>query len=54
MRSSLDELGVTWDEIERSLRRLPSFVEEQGLWYSIANGLVVDDNVIATARAAVR
>lgn len=54
MRSGLDELGVTWDEVEASLRRMPSFVEEQGLWYSIANGLVVDDEVLAIARRALR
>jgi hypothetical protein len=54
MRTGLDELGVRWDEVEESLRRLPSFVEEQGLWYSVANGLVVDDAVVAAARAALR
>lgn len=52
MRSDISELGVTWAEIEASLRRLPSFVEEQHLWYSVANGLVVDDAVLATARRA--
>ena len=54
MRTSLDDLGVAWAEVEESLRRLPSFVEEQGLWYSVANGLVVDDAVVAAARAALR
>lgn len=54
MRTSLDELGVAWDEVEAALRRMPSFVEEQGLWYSAANGLVVDDAVLSTARAALR
>lgn len=54
MRSSLDELEVTWDEVVASLRRTPSFVEEQGLWFSIANGLVVDDDVLAVARRALR
>jgi glycerol-1-phosphate dehydrogenase [NAD(P)+] len=51
-RTSLAELGVGWDEIEASLRRLPDFVEEQGLWFSAANGLVVDDEILATARQA--
>jgi glycerol dehydrogenase-like iron-containing ADH family enzyme len=54
MRTGLDELGVEWAEIEASLRRLPSFVEEQRLWYSVANGLVVDDAVVGLARAALR
>lgn len=51
-RTSLVALGVQWDEIESSLRRLPGFVEEQGLWFSVANGLVVDDDVIDLARRA--
>lgn len=54
MRTDLGDLGVRWDEVEASLRRLPSFVEEQGLWYSVANGLVVDDDVVAAARTALR
>ena len=54
MRTGLTDLGVTWDEVEASLRRLPSFVEEQHLWYSAANGLVVDDSVLALARRALR
>lgn len=52
MRTGLDELGVGWHEVEASLRRMPSFVEEQGLWYSAANGLVVDDAVLDVARGA--
>jgi len=54
MRSGLGELGVTWDEVEASLRRMPSFVEEQELWFSIANDLVVDDKLLAVARHALR
>lgn len=52
MRTSLDDLGVTWAEVEAALRRLPSFVEEHGLWFSVANGLVVDDGVLDAARVA--
>ncbi len=54
MRTGLGELGVTWDEVQAALRRLPSFVEEQQLWFSAANGLVVDDDVLNTARTALR
>lgn len=54
MRTGLDELGVTWTEVEASLRRLPSYVEEQGLWYSTANGLVVDESLLDIARDALR
>lgn len=51
MRSSLDELGVTWDEVESSLRRLPSFVVEQQLWYSAANELSIGKAEIDAVRA---
>ena len=52
MRSNLGELGVGWGEVEASLRRLPSFVVEQGLWYSIANELTIGDAELALVRAA--
>jgi len=54
MRTSLDELGVQWSEVEASLRRLPSYVIEQDLWYSVANELVVDEDVLAAAATALR
>lgn len=53
-RTTLDELGVIWPEVEAALRCLPAFVEEQGLWWSIANGLVVGDRELDLARAALR
>jgi glycerol-1-phosphate dehydrogenase [NAD(P)+] len=53
-RTSPGELGVTWPEIEASLVRLPSFVVEHELWFSAANGLVVDDDVLRSARTALR
>ncbi len=54
MRTALPDLGVTWDEVEATLHRLPTFVEEQGLWYSSANGLTVDDRVLDLARRALQ
>jgi glycerol dehydrogenase-like iron-containing ADH family enzyme len=54
MRTRLDELGVEWNEVETALRRLPAFVEAHDLWHSVANGLVVDDHVLAAARKALR
>ena len=54
MRTGLSELGVSWSEIEATLRRLPSVVEEQKLWHSIANGLVIDDRALDSARSALR
>ncbi len=52
MRSSLGDLGVHWDEVEASLRRLPSFVVEQGLWYSKANELSVGQSELDLVRGA--
>lgn len=51
-RTRLEELGLTWGEVEATLRRLPSFVDEQGLWYSVCNGLIVDDAVLDAASEA--
>ena len=53
-RTSLDALGVEWAEVELALRRTPTFVEEQRLWYSIANGLVIGEREIGLARAALQ
>lgn len=54
MRTSLDELSVTWDEIEASLRRLPSLVVEQDLWWSVANGMTIGERELAVVRDALR
>jgi glycerol dehydrogenase-like iron-containing ADH family enzyme len=54
MRTGLAELGVVWAEVEASLRRMPSFVDEQHLWYSAANGLMVDEQVLTLAKQALR
>ncbi len=51
-RSHPDALGVRWDEIEATLRRLPSFVAEQGLWYSQASELRTGDRELEVARRA--
>lgn len=53
MRSTPDQLGITLDELHATLRRLASFVAERGLWYSVANDLVVNDDQLETARRAV-
>jgi glycerol dehydrogenase-like iron-containing ADH family enzyme len=46
------DLGITWDEIDGALRALPEFVKREGLWYSIANDLVVTDRELGLARQA--
>lgn len=52
VRHRLDELGIAWAEIEATLRELPAFVERDGLWHSVANGLEVSGTTLATVRAA--
>lgn len=53
VRHRPDQLGITWAEIEAALRELPRFVEREGLWYSIANDLVVGDRELNLARKAI-
>ncbi len=53
-RTDLDDLGVDWSEVVAALLRLPSFVEEQGLWYSVANGLHVGPDELTAVRRALR
>ena len=50
MRSTPEPLGVSWDEIDSSLHRVPSFVREQCLWFSFANDLTVDSHIIDAVR----
>ena len=54
MRADLQSLGVTWDEIEATLRRLPSFVVEQNLWYSAANEISIGPIELDAVREALR
>ena len=54
MRSDLDSLGVTWAEVEASLLRLRSFVNEQGLWYSAANEVEIGSHELTAVRDALR
>jgi len=53
VRHRPEELGITWHEIEAALRELPAFVKREGLWYSIANDLLVDEAALARAREAI-
>jgi glycerol dehydrogenase-like iron-containing ADH family enzyme len=47
-----EELGITWDEIDRTLLALPAFSRDGGYWFSYAQTLEVTDETFATARAA--
>jgi glycerol dehydrogenase-like iron-containing ADH family enzyme len=53
VRHRPEDLGITWPEIEAALRELPAFVAREGLWYSIANDLVVSERELKLVRAAI-
>jgi glycerol dehydrogenase-like iron-containing ADH family enzyme len=41
-----EAMGVTWDDVARTLHGLCAFVEETGLWYTIANEATITDEFI--------
>jgi glycerol dehydrogenase-like iron-containing ADH family enzyme len=43
-------MGVTWEDVARTLHGLRSFVEETGLWYTIANEATITDGFIDRIR----
>ena len=45
-----EAMGVTWADAEGAMRSLGTFVNDAGLWHSIADERVVDDAVIAEVR----
>jgi glycerol dehydrogenase-like iron-containing ADH family enzyme len=47
------EIGVSWDEVDTTLRALKGFVTQQGLWYSVANDLEIGPAQLELAREAV-
>ncbi|MDH4308527.1 MAG: iron-containing alcohol dehydrogenase [Acidimicrobiia bacterium] len=52
-RHRLDDLGLTWDEVETTLRRLPAFAQEGRYWDSIAQRFAVTDDLLDNLRQAV-
>lgn len=47
-----EELGITWDEIDQTLRALPAFATDGGYWFSYAQTLEITPETFVTARAA--
>ena len=37
------DLGISWDEIDATLRELPAFARAGGYWYSRLNEITIDD-----------
>jgi glycerol dehydrogenase-like iron-containing ADH family enzyme len=48
-----EAMGITWEDVAQTLRKLPWYVEQAGLWYSIANERPASDALIEQARARI-
>src|SRR3954451_23063921 len=48
-----EAMGVTWDDVEESLRTLSRYVREVDLWFSVADTVPVGDAEIARVREIV-
>lgn len=48
-----EAMGVTWDEVRAALLTLPAFVEEAGLWFTVANVRRPDDAMVDDLRSRV-
>ena len=46
-------MGITWDDVARTLYELAGFVEQAGLWYTIANEAVITDDLVARIQTRV-
>jgi glycerol dehydrogenase-like iron-containing ADH family enzyme len=47
VRCRPEEMGVTWEDVARTLRTLPAFVERAGLWYTVASARPITESWIA-------
>lgn len=48
-----EAMGVTWDDVAASLRTLPEFVRDAGLWHTVALERPPDDAVVEQTRTLV-
>jgi glycerol dehydrogenase-like iron-containing ADH family enzyme len=48
-----EAMGVTWDDVAQVLHGLRTYVEQAGLWYTIANEVRVSDNLLRQIRSRV-
>lgn len=46
-------MGLTWDEVGAALKYMKTYVEQAGLWYTVANDFVVTDAFIDKVRKKV-
>jgi glycerol-1-phosphate dehydrogenase [NAD(P)+] len=45
-----DEMGVTWDQVAEALRTLKTFVQQAGLWYTVASERSISEDYIDRMR----
>ena len=48
-----EAMGVTWEEVGAALRHMPAYVQQNGLWYTVASERPATEAFLASARAAV-
>lgn len=48
-----EAMGVTWDDVEHALIKLPEFVRQAGLWYGIAHEATITPEFVARLRERV-
>ncbi len=46
-------MGVTWGDVAETVRTLPAYVREAGLWFTVVDAVAVDESLVARARAGV-
>jgi glycerol-1-phosphate dehydrogenase [NAD(P)+] len=46
-----EEMGIDWDDVARALRSLPQFIEQAGLWYTVASERPITEEYIDRMRA---
>ena len=46
-----EEMGVTWDDVARALRSLPEFIDQAGLWYTVASERPITEEYIERMRS---
>ena len=46
-----EDMGVTWDQVAEALRTLKPFVEQAGLWYTVASERPITEDWIARMRS---
>lgn len=48
-----EAMGVTWDEVEKAVSTLPTFIEEAGLWFTAASARPIPDDLVSRAREGI-